>query len=70
MSFHQDARFWSVLERDAILDFERQTTIATGGVDVLVLNRLAPSLGRPVHIAQSLRGMRAIYVRTGQSLLP
>jgi hypothetical protein len=61
--YHDDRRFGAVLERDAINDFRTGGRQATGGVDVLVLNREVEIGMAPAVIFSTRAGRRVIYRR-------
>jgi hypothetical protein len=61
--YHDEPRFGAVLERDAIDDFRTGAHEATGGVDVLVMNRSIGSGVPPAQVFLTARGQRMIYRR-------
>lgn len=60
--YHNDLRSNAVLERDAIAEFLTGTTTASGGIDVLVVNRPIAAGRDPVQV-MTTRGVRLIYQR-------
>ncbi|MEO7192553.1 MAG: hypothetical protein ABI051_15985 [Vicinamibacterales bacterium] len=63
--YHRDAHFWSVRERQAIDEFAKGASDVTGGIDVLVLNRVEDVGRPPARVFENARGRRVIYLRTG-----
>jgi hypothetical protein len=63
VTYHSEPRFGSVLERDAVDDFRSGGREATGGVDVLVLNRPMDIGVPPAQVFRTARGQRVIYRR-------
>lgn len=63
VTYHDQPRFEAVLERDAINDFKTGTGQATGGVDVLVMNRSVDVGVPPIQVFRTARGQRLIYQR-------
>jgi hypothetical protein len=63
VTYHNELRFGSVLERDAVNDFRTTARHATGGVDVLVMNRPIDVGVPPVQVFRTARGQRVIYQR-------
>jgi hypothetical protein len=63
VTYHDEPRFGAVLERDAVNDFKTGGRQATGGVDVLVMNRRVDVRVPPVQVFRTARGQRMIYQR-------
>jgi hypothetical protein len=63
VTYHAEPRFEAVLERDAINDFKTGTGQATGGIDVLVMNRPVDVGVAPAQVFRTERGQRVIYMR-------
>lgn len=61
--YHSEPRFGAVLERDALADFRSGSKDATGGVDVLVMNRLVDVGVQPAAVFRTRRGQRVVYSR-------
>jgi hypothetical protein len=63
VTYHSEPRFGSVLEQDAVDDFRSGGREATGGVEVLVLNRPMDIGVPPAQVFRTARGQRVIYRR-------
>lgn len=63
VTYHDEPRFGAVLERDAVNDFRTGAHLATGEVDVLVMNRAIDVGLSPVQAFKTARGERVIYRR-------
>jgi hypothetical protein len=63
VTYHDAPRFEAVLEQDAVNDFKTGDRQATGGIDVLVMNRPVNVGVAPVQVFRTARGQRVIYRR-------
>lgn len=63
VTYHEEPRFEAVLEHDAMNDFRARSRQATGGIDVLVMNRPVDVGVAPVQVFRTARGQRVIYMR-------
>jgi hypothetical protein len=61
--YHNEPRFNAVLEDDVLSDFRSGSIAATGGVDVLVINRIVDVGVAPTIIVRNGLGQRVIYVK-------
>ncbi len=61
--YHNDARFGSILEREAFETFKAGSSVSDKRVDVLVVNRLIDAGVPPVVTLSTRRGIRVIYRR-------